>query len=102
MKLEFALLLVDDAPDNVEQAIHILGDHLNDKGFSLIPEVAEDLSEWGVQRLARSQGRNYDLVMVDYNLGQVDRNGALVATNCGRNCCMSIWSSILPFLFQNF
>ena len=79
MKLEFALLLVDDAPDNVEQAIHILGDHLNDKGFSLIPEVAEDLSERGVQRLARSQGRNYDLVMVDYNLGQVDRNGALVA-----------------------
>ena len=79
MKLEFSLLVVDDAPDNVEQAIYILGDHLSDKGFSLIPEVVEDLSEQGLQRLARSQGRNYDLVMVDYNLGQVDRNGALVA-----------------------
>lgn len=79
MKLEFSLLIVDDAPDNVEQAIHILGDHLHDKGFSLFREVAEDLSERGVQRLARAQGRNYDLVMVDYNLGQVDRNGALVA-----------------------
>lgn len=79
MRLEFSLLVVDDAPDNVEQAIHILGDHLNERGFSLTPEVAEDLSEQGVQRLARSQGRNYDLVMVDYNLGQVDRSGALVA-----------------------
>lgn len=79
MKLEFALLVVDDVPDNVEQAINILDDHLNTKGFSLERKIAGDLSEQGVQELARSQGSNYDLVMVDYNLGQDGRDGALVA-----------------------
>ena len=79
MKLDFSLLVVDDAPDNVEQAIRILGDHLNTKGFSLKQEVAEDLSNQGIHDLARAQGRNYDLVMVDYNLGQDDRDGAIVA-----------------------
>ena len=79
MKLEFTLLIIDDAPDNVEQAIRVLGDHLNAKGFSLKQEVAVDLSDQGVHELARAQGRNYDLVMVDYNLGHDERDGALVA-----------------------
>ena len=79
MRLEFTLLIVDDAPDNVEQAIRVLGDHLSVKGFSLRQEVAEDLSDQGLHELARVQGRNYDLVMVDYNLGHDERDGAFVA-----------------------
>ena len=79
MKLEFTLLVVDDVPDNVEQAIQILDDHLSGRGFSLKQEVAVDLSEQGMQELARSQGRNYDLVMVDYNLGEDGLDGAQVA-----------------------
>ena len=79
MKLEFTLLIVDDEPDAVGSAIDILGDHLEAKGFFLKREVAEDISEHGVRALARSQGRNYDLVMVDYKLGQDHWDGALVA-----------------------
>ena len=97
MRLEFVLLIIDDAPDNVEQAISILGDHLTAKGFSLKQEVAVDLSEQGVQELARSQGRNYDLVMVDYNLGQDGRDGALVAQQLRRELLyvdMVFYSSI--------
>ncbi len=85
MKLEFSLLIVDDAPDNVEQAIRSLGDHLKAKGFSLEQEFAKDFSEQSIQELARSQGRNYDLVMVDYNLEQQnDRDGARVARQLRR------------------
>ncbi|MYE99974.1 MAG: response regulator [Gammaproteobacteria bacterium] len=80
MKLEFILLVVDDAPDNVEPAILALEDHLNTQGFHLKQEVATDLSEQGLDKLADSQGRNYDLVMVDYNLGLGERNGAVVAS----------------------
>ena len=79
MKLEFVLLVVDDAPDNVEQAILILKDHLSAQGFHLKQEIAEDLSEQGLGNLADSQGRNYDLVMIDFDLELGERNGALVA-----------------------
>ena len=34
MKLEFTLLIVDDAPDSIEQALNVLDDHLEDKGFT--------------------------------------------------------------------
>jgi len=80
VKLEFVLLVVDDSPDNVEQAILLLKDHLSAQGFHLKQEVAEDLSEQGLKSLADSQGRNYDLVMVDFDLELGERNGALVAS----------------------
>jgi len=80
MKLEFVLLVVDDEPDNLVQAINILRDHLDAKGFSLKEkEVRTDFSEQGMKNLARSQGKSYDLVMVDYDLGQEGRDGARVA-----------------------
>lgn len=79
MKLEFSLLVVDDSPDNVEQAIGILDDHLITKGFSLSKEIVTDFSEKYLKKLARTQGRNFDLVMVDYNLGQEELDGANAA-----------------------
>ena len=78
MKLEFTLLVVDDAPDNVEQAVAILSDHLETKGFVLTKRIAKDLSEHGLKDLARSEGRDYDLVMVDFNLGSEDIDGAII------------------------
>ena len=80
MNLEFILLVVDDAPDDVEPAILALEDHLIAQGFHLKREVATDISEQGIDGLADSQGRNYDLVMVDYNLGRDKRDGAVVAS----------------------
>lgn len=80
MKLEFKLLIVDDEPDNIESAIGIFSDHLESKGFTLDRQIAPDLSEQGLRSLARGEGKDYDLVMVDYNLGRPDMDGAKAAS----------------------
>ena len=69
MKLEFRLLVVDDAPDNIiDGAVGILSDHLELKGFSLNKRFVNDFSEAEFRGLARLEGKDYDLVMVDYRL----------------------------------
>ncbi|MCY3815446.1 MAG: response regulator [Gammaproteobacteria bacterium] len=85
MKLEFMLLVVDDRPDSIGQAINTLREHLEERGFSLNQETETDVSDEKLQRLARLQGRNYDLVVIDYNLGTDKRNGAEVARRLRRN-----------------
>ena len=72
MKLEFRLLVVDDYPDGVGQAIESLNEYLETEGFSLDYETQTDFSEEGLSDLTKLEGKNYDLVMVDYNLGQPD------------------------------
>ena len=79
MKLDFTLLVIDDAPDSVEQAISILRDYLKEKGFTLTEKLVRECSEKTLRELARSEGRNFDLVAIDYLLGRKDLNGALVA-----------------------
>ena len=77
MKLEFRLLVVDDYPDGIGQAIESLKEYLEAEGFSLDYETQTDFSEEGLSDLTKLDGKNYDLVMVDYNLGQPDIiNGA--------------------------
>ncbi len=80
MRLEFSLLVVDDNPDNIREAIGFLDDYLGTRGFSLKTEkVSEDFSDKGLEEVACSKGRNYDLVMVDFNLGQDGLDGTHVA-----------------------
>ena len=79
MKLEFNLLIIDDEPDSINGSVGRLSDYLEGVGFSLLRKVADDLSEAGLRRLARDSGRNFDLVMVDFNLGNPDFNGANAA-----------------------
>lgn len=79
MKLEFRLLIVDDDPGSIGQAVGVLADYLESKGFSLCPRGATDFSEEALEDLTRSEGRDQDLVMVDYNLGRTDTDGAKVA-----------------------
>lgn len=79
MKLDFRLLVIDDEPGGVDAAVAGLGDFLSERGFSLNRKNADDLSEHGIRTLARNEGRDYDLVIIDYNLGQPDINGAAAA-----------------------
>lgn len=67
MKLAFQLLVVDDQPDAVGNAIGNLEDYLDEKGFDLARTEPTALSgsDWDT---FLNQGRSYDLVMVDYNL----------------------------------
>jgi CheY-like chemotaxis protein len=70
MKLEFQLLVVDDDPSSIGNAVNILKDHLESKGFSLQCKYADDLTDEGIRALARQSGLDFNLVAVDYNLGQ--------------------------------
>lgn len=79
MKLEFSLLVVDDQPENINQAIQGLEEHLQAKGFSLNPEIVQKPTEQRIQELGQSEGRDYDLVMIDYKLGEGMEDGAVVA-----------------------
>ena len=79
MNLEFKLLIVDDNPDDVQQAIGALEDYLKDNGFSLDSKNIEnpDVHLQGRQDVAR--GIKYDLAMVDYGLGSEEYTGADMA-----------------------
>lgn len=84
MKLEFRLLIVDDQPDEINDAVELLKMELNDKGFSLLVSIAVDLSVVGIDTLCQASGKNLDLVIVDYRLGAHDMNGALAAKTLRR------------------
>jgi CheY-like chemotaxis protein len=76
MRLEFRLLIVDDDPSSIGQGLEIFRDYLRKQGFSLQEVVAADLSPNGIRKLARKTGRDYDLVIIDFNLGRGDTNGS--------------------------
>lgn len=84
MKLRFSLLLIDDNPDSIAQALGALGDHLDDNGFELVTEAPSDVSASAVQTLSRNRGREFDLVAVDYMLGSDSYNGSDVASTIRR------------------
>ena len=79
MKLQFSLLLIDDNPDSIEQSLRTLSEHLDDKGFELAPETPRDISVDSVRELSRNQGKEFDLVAVDYMLGTESFDGGDVA-----------------------
>ena len=80
MTLKFVLLVVDDNPDGILGALAGLRDHLTARGFALsIVDESADFSDAALSKLAHAGGRDYDLVMIDYNLGLPDRDGASVA-----------------------
>ena len=85
MKLEFRLLIVDDDPSGIREAIGILEDYLENEGFSMSRRIVDDFSNQGLRNLARLEGKNYDLVMIDYNLGQTDTDGAVAALRLRRD-----------------
>lgn len=78
MKLDFRLLVVDDNPSSVDEAASDLADYLESKGFSFHRTNAEDLSDRGLRKFAKQSGRDFDLVIVDYHLGD-GVNGAVAA-----------------------
>ncbi len=79
MKLDFSLLIVDDNPEGLQQAIRTLEEHLDSKGFSLSSRYLDEISEESLQELEKGKGKSFNLVMIDYNLGHDDIDGAQVA-----------------------
>ena len=85
MKLEFRLLVVDDDPRGIETALDILRDHLPREGLRTGPGDCRRLFGRRVRELVTGEGRNFDLAIVDYNLGDPDTDGALVADRLRRD-----------------
>lgn len=79
MKLEFKLLIVDDQPDSIGEAVGFLSDHLETKGFTLEESHVADFAETGIRQLTHNQGKEYDLVIVDYHLDSDITDGAIAA-----------------------
>ena len=79
MKLEFKLLAVDDEPGSLHQFLEGLKDHLDGIGFELHVTTVEDFTQLSTVDLRGGGGKNYDLVMVDYNLGWIGTDGAEIA-----------------------
>ena len=80
MKLKFSLLLIDDNPDGVSQALRTLKEHLEEHGFELATVEPPDLTVIDVRDLSRNRGREFDLVAVDYMLGPGDFDGSHMAS----------------------
>ena len=80
MKLEFTLLVIDDNPESISQAVAALRDHLDSNGFKLATEYPPQISRHSIRQLARSQGRNFDLVAVDYLLANDNFDGGDMAS----------------------
>lgn len=75
MRLEFRLLVVDDDAKSVKASILSLEDYLETEGFVLVQDLRKSLSEEEIRSYGDRHWRQFDLVMVDYNLSSPD-NGA--------------------------
>lgn len=85
MKLDFFLLIVDDNPNSLNQAILALKEYLETKGFTLNQVLCENFSEKNLREVAMKKGRNFDLVIVDYDLDAKATDGAKVAQKLRTN-----------------
>lgn len=80
MRLEFSLLVIDDnPPGSSDEALRQLEDALHSVGFGLKRNIADDISIAAIEQLARQGGSDYDLVIIDCNLGADNPNGSVVA-----------------------
>ena len=80
MTLDFVLLVIDDDPGPTGEALLTLREHLDGLGFDLsVFTHSTDFSDATLTELSHAEGRNYDLVMIDYRLDPADQNGAAVA-----------------------
>ena len=79
MNLSFSVLVVDDQPDAIAQAVESLREHLDEWGFALSTQEVVPSSRDELRSQVVDAGREYDLVIVDYRLGLDGRDGAVVA-----------------------
>ena len=80
MKLDFRVLVVDDdAKRSVGSALESLRDWLEERGFSLECCTPDDPSRSGLRDVVKQEGRQFDVVMVDYDLQRPETGVAVVA-----------------------
>ena len=89
MNLKFRVLVIDDQPDAISQALGSLEEHLDEWGFELRIDTALPASTMELRADFGDAGRKYDLVVVDYRLGLSTTDGAAIA--------QELRQSVLPY-----
>jgi hypothetical protein len=84
MRLEFKILWFENQPNDVKTQVEEIEDHLRTVGF--VPEIQMEPDGSNIQKLGKEQSRfdEYDLVVVDYDLGHPGKNGDWVAKQVRR------------------
>jgi len=79
MRLEFNVLWFENQPDGIKTQIEEVEEYIQSDGF--IPRINIEIDASNLDELIRSQGLydEYDLVVVDYDLGNSEQNGDFVA-----------------------
>lgn len=85
MRLDFKILWFDNQPDDVRTQIEEIKDYLVEVGF--VPHIVIEHDGTNVKELGEQQEffDEFDLVVVDYDLGQPDQNGDWVAKQIRRH-----------------
>lgn len=78
MRLEFRLLVVDDAPESIQPAILALRDHLVAEGFGLVRTMWSGLLGEEARSFDGEQWGQFDLVMVDHDLRSSEDGAGVV------------------------
>jgi hypothetical protein len=85
MRLEFRILWFENQPNDVKTQVEETEEHLRNIGFlpriSMVPDGSE-IEQYGEQQLRYDE---FDLVVVDYDLGNPEQNGDWVASQVRRN-----------------
>lgn len=84
MRLEFKILWFENQPDAVKAQREDIIEYIESVGF--VPEVQMEESAANLEALAEAQEKydEYDLVVVDYDLGEPGKNGDWVAQQVRR------------------
>ncbi|MBV1775076.1 response regulator [Burkholderiaceae bacterium DAT-1] len=98
MKLEYKILWFEDQPHNVSGAADGLRDRLSRMGFKLSIEWVENVGDVGSFIAQLRQKDDFDLVLMDWNLGENRENGAILAKRVRSNTHTEIvfYSSATP------
>lgn len=84
MRLEFRILWFENQPDDVKTTIEDIGEYIAEAGFC--PMIQMELSSENIDDLGEYQKNfdEFDLVVVDYDLGNPGKNGDWVAQKIRR------------------
>ncbi|GAA4779638.1 hypothetical protein GCM10023219_29400 [Stakelama sediminis] len=85
MRLDFKILWFENQPDDVKTQVEEIADYLRTVGF--VPHIEMQLDGGEVENLGKIQELydEYDLVVVDYDLGHPGKNGDWVAQQIRRH-----------------
>jgi len=85
MRLDFNILWFENQPDDVATTITEIREHLAEAGFNPLIDIEVDPSNLGALSKRQQDFNDFDLVLVDWDLGSPDMQGDEVADEVRRH-----------------